>query len=137
MNRLRESRTKTNIGNSYKLESGVSNLTILVFGTLAAIVIFVGFRIIPFYYYYYELRGQIHSVSRVASEHSDKELRRRILAKIKELDIPANPDSLIINRYDNSIRVMLEYNEEFYLTYNGKDHTIKIFPFSIDMTTKY
>ncbi len=118
-------------------DRGVGKLTILVFGTIIAVTLYTAYRVVPFFYYFYEMQTQVHAVSRVASELTDDEIRKRLLERIKELGIPAKPEALVLNRYENKLRVMLKYEEEFFITYDGKDHTIRVFPFKIDVTTKY
>ncbi len=91
----------------------------------------------PFFYYYYEFKNHVDSTCKVAREYTDGEIRFKLTQRIKELGIPAAPEALVINRFENSIRVVLNYQEEFYIRFKGKDHIIHTFPFKIDETTKY
>ena len=118
-------------------ERGIGRLTFIVFGTLVAIIVYCGYRIVPFYYYYFEIRNQIISAATRAADLKDKEIRQRVAGHIRYLGIPADADSLVINRYSDTIRVVLSYEEEFYITFRGKDYTVHIFPFTIDETVHY
>lgn len=120
-----------------KVEAGLGKLTLLVFGTLIGVIVYCAAEILPFYYYYYELQNDIYSVSVVADQYTDDEVRQKILQRIKELEIPVEPESLIIERNTEDIRIAIKYEEEFYIKFKGKYHTIHIFPFKIDMVTRY
>ncbi len=119
------------------VEAGIGKLTLLVFGTIGAAVIYSAFKIIPFYYYFYELRNHAESIARVSDELTEEEIRTKMLTRMKELGIPANPEDLRVGRYMSQLEISLEYREEFYIRFKGKDHVLKVFPFKIDVRTNY
>ncbi len=118
-------------------EAGIGKLTLLVFGTAIGLVVYCGFKIIPFYYYFYELRNHAESLGRVSAELTDDEIRVRMLERMKQLGIPADPEALVVERYMSETRIELAYNEEFYINFRGKDHVLKVFPFKIEVRTNY
>lgn len=118
-------------------ETGIGKFTLLFFGTIFGVIFYSAFKIIPFYYYFYELRNHAESIARVSDELTDDEIRARMVQRMKELGIPADPESLVVERYMSQLRIELAYQEEFYITFKGKDHIIKAFPFKIDVRTKY
>jgi hypothetical protein len=118
-------------------ETGIGKLTLIFFGTIFGVIFYCAFKIIPFYYYFYELRNHAKSIALVSDELTDDEIRARIVQRMKELGIPAKPESLVVERYMSQLRIELVYQEEFYITFKGKDHVIKVFPFKIDVRTDY
>ncbi|OVE80327.1 hypothetical protein BVY02_00550 [bacterium J17] len=96
----------------FSSQAGMSQLgmlfTVLVFG----VATFLGYQILPFYYYSEELRGFMESQARNASGFSDDDIRKVLLAKIDELKIPIDDkDDLKINRINGHIVIDLEYEE--------------------------
>jgi len=115
----------------------MSKLTLVFFGTLTGVLVWAGYNIIPFYYYYYELQNQFDAAIRVASEYTDQEIRQKLMYHIKKMEIPAEDEDLKINRYDNRMQISLDYAEEFYVTWKEKDYTIHTFPFHAEVDRVY
>ena len=118
-------------------EKGIGALTLIVFGSFLIAFVYTFYSVAPFYYYYFEMRNHVKAAGLVAGELRDDQIRKRLLGYMKEFEIPASESDLVINRQDNSIRIVLEYKEEFYIRYKGKDYSIYIFPFLIDETIQY
>jgi hypothetical protein len=110
-------------------QCGASTLTTVVFGTLVAAVAFVAYNVLPFYYYYFDLKNQFKQVIKVASVDTDEEIRRKIMVFIKQYGVPIDPEDLRIERYDSTMKISLKYTEIFYVTFRGKDYTIHKFDF--------
>ena len=108
---------------------GISKITLLVFGILVSAVVYCAYNILPFYYYYYELINQFQSVVKVASTEDDAEIRRRLMYHIKKMELPMAPEDLIIEREDGEMRIRLQYEETFFITWQGKDYEVYTFPF--------
>jgi dihydroorotase len=123
--------------NMEKRERGVGYLTLAVFGTLIAAGIFCAYHIFPFYYYYFELQNQMDSLVRVASVHTDKELRDKLRAHLKRMEIPATIDDVKIRRFGSSISMTLEYEEDFYVEFRGQEYDIHTFQFRAHAEGEY
>ena len=117
--------------------SGASKLTLLIFGTIIAAVVYSAFQILPFYYSYFELLNQMEAHTRIASTESDEEIRKRLWYHIKKLEIPCDPEDLKITRADGKMKISMQYKEEYYLTWEGKDYTIHIFDFDATVERTY
>lgn len=117
------------MGRKSSQERGIGRLTLIVFGTLGAAVLFCAYQIMPFYYYYYELLNQMEAVIQVAGIESDKAIRTKLAYHMKKLQIPAEIDDLKITREGNRMRLSLKYEEVFYIRYRGKDYDLRVFPF--------
>lgn len=115
-------------------QRGAGRITTLVFGTLLFGTLYCAYQIIPFYYYYYELVNQFESHARVAQTFTDKEIRHKLWTLIKQMQIPARPEDLKIERNDGKINIRLRYQEKFYVSYGGQDYDLKTFDFDAHVT---
>lgn len=111
-------------------QKALGKLTLLVFGTLAFVLLYSAYHIMPFYYYYYELQNQFESHAKAAVIYTDKELRQKLLYQIKRMEIPASPQDLKIQRVGNKITISMPYSEVFYVSWGGKDYDIHTFHFN-------
>ncbi|MCC6955101.1 MAG: hypothetical protein IT290_13370 [Deltaproteobacteria bacterium] len=99
---------------------------ILVLGA----VTWLGYHVIPFFYYNQELVGYIESQARKSQVFSDEEIRRNILRKLKDLEIPfEDPDLLKINRFNGEMVIELEYSEVLFFDYAGYTKDLWVFDF--------
>lgn len=110
-------------------QSGVGKITLFVFGTILAVLVYCGYRILPFYYCYFEITNQFEQVIRVAGEYNDKEIREKLWYHIKKLELPVEPDDLKIQREAGVMKISMKYQEVFYITWDGKDYDIHKFDF--------
>lgn len=110
-------------------ERGASKLTLIVFGSILIAAIYCAWRIAPFYYYFYEMQNQMQAAIRVASIESDQEIRKKLVRQMKTLDLPADPEKLMISRDAGVMTIDLKYKEVFDIEFNGKVYTIHVFPF--------
>jgi hypothetical protein len=113
---------------------GASKLTLLVFGLILWALGYAAYHIVPFFYYYYDLKNQFKQVIKVAALESDEEIRRKLMTFIKQYQIPVDPEDLRIERLDDTMRISLKYQEIFYVTFREKDYTLHTFDF--DATTQ-
>ena len=117
-------------------QSGIGKITLLVFGLITAAVVYSGYCILPFFYSYYELQNQMDSVMRIGSTLSDAEIREKIWFHVAHLEIPVEPADLKVSREYGMLRVSLEYDEIFFITWQGKDHDLHTFHFHAYSETK-
>lgn len=120
-----------------KNRSGIGKLTILIFGTILFVVGWSAYHIMPFYYYFFELKNNMEQLAQMAGEFEDEEIRKKIKMKIKELEIPADPERLIVSRYDGIMKISLPYEEVLYFTWDGKDHDLYVFKFLAEAERRY
>ena len=117
------------VENKGRDERGVGSLTLLVFGLIFAAIVYVGFEVLPFFYYYYDLQNQMESMVRVASEENDETIRKRLLYYIHKYQMPVRDEQLRVYRSGGKIYLDLEYREVFYVSFKGKDYNLRVFPF--------
>lgn len=121
----------------HSAENGLSKWTVLFFGALTAAIVTAAYQIIPFYYYYYELLNQMSALARVASAHTDQEIRTKLNYHIKRMEIPLAIDEIEIARGVDRIQISAEYKEVFYLTFRDKEYDIHTFHFRAYVDEKY
>ena len=110
-------------------ELGASWLTISVFLVIIGSIVFCAYKIIPFYYYYFEMQNQMEQIIQIAGTETDQEIRKKLEYHMKSLQLPVKPDALKIAREGKTIKVSLHYTEVFYIHFNGKDYDLHEFKF--------
>lgn len=110
-------------------ERGIAKLTLIVFVPLIFVVLYAAYYITPFYYNYFELQNQMESLVRVASVYTDEELRRKLATQMKALEIPASVDDVRIDRFGNTMRISLQYEETFWIEWQGEEYEVHTFDF--------
>lgn len=113
-------------------QHGAGKLTLFVFGAIIAAVLYTAYHVLPFYYYYYELKNHMAEAIRVASVYTDEELRKKIAYQIKWMEIPADPAELEIVRMGGTMRISLSYDEVFYARWMGTDYELHTFHFEAE-----
>lgn len=122
---------------AYHAERGASTLTTIIFGAIFIAIVYSGYKIIPFFYCYFELENQMYAVARIASTATDTEIRKKLIYHIKKLEIPVDPEKLNINRDGETITISLPYEEIFYISMGEKDYDIHTFKFIARVSEKY
>ena len=110
-------------------QRGLGALGNVVLLTFLSLFIYSAYRVLPFYYYYFELRNQMAAITANATGVGDVEIRKRVAKVVEELGIPAAGDEVVIERLPNAVRVKLTYEELFYVEFFGRSYDIWRFPF--------
>jgi hypothetical protein len=110
-------------------ERGLSNLTLLIFVPLALALGFIAYEVTPFYYNFFELENQMHSLIKVAEVHTDEELRRKLKTHMKRMDLPIGAEDVEMRRFGNSMKMWVSYEETLFFTWSGEDHELYTFEF--------
>ncbi len=122
---------------NYSACTGLSKLTVTIFASLIALVVYCTYQILPFFYYYYELENQVLSITKVASTISDREIRRRLMYHINKMGIPLDAEEIQISRQNNRIKISMEYTEVFAVEWDGEEREIHSFDFEIYVDEMY
>lgn len=110
-------------------EKGAGYLTLIVFGAFLIAAVYSALKIIPFFYYYYELQNHMEALIRVAQDETDQSIRKKLLYYIRKAEIPAREKDLLIMRGEKTMKIRLPYKEVFYVPWRGKDYVIYTFEF--------
>jgi hypothetical protein len=90
---------------------GMSRLTTLFWLLVFVAAMYACFHVIPFYFYAEEIGGLMQSQAEKAQIFTDAEIRKTIMTRIRELDLPIDDDMLSINRFQGMIAIEAEYTE--------------------------
>lgn len=96
---------------------------------LLAILLFVGYKVVPFYYYYFDIKSNCAQVLQNADVRSDEELRREWLEVIRSHGIEKEPRDIGIQRIGGRIKMWLNYQEELDVSLLGHHVTLYTFDF--------
>jgi hypothetical protein len=101
-------------------------VTWLVVGAMVAL----GYKVVPFYYYYYDLRAACELVIRNAAVESDEEIRRNLLPAIQRVGIDKGPSDIGIHRLGGRIRIWVSYEELLEISIGGQRIPVHRFRFT-------
>lgn len=110
-------------------DEGASKLTWFVFLSIFGALFFCAYKIIPFYYYFFEMQNQMEQVIKLASTENDQVIRKKLEYHIKSNELPVKLEDLKIAREGQTIKVSLDYSEIFYISFRGKDYDLHEFKF--------
>ena len=100
------------------------------FVVLLAVVGWLGYKLVPLYYYYLDLRNQCAQVIKEqAAVASDEEIRRVVGRVIKRHGIPAEERDVVIERRDADMKIELPYREKLELSVMG--YTVTLWQFDL------
>jgi hypothetical protein len=113
----------------YSNQYGIGKLTLIVCGLVLVVSVFVASRVLPFYYYYYEIESHMHSLINVAGSNSDDEIKDKLMYHIKKMEIPVTREEIEIVRTPGTISIAFEYEEVFDIEWKDEIYEIHVFPF--------
>lgn len=93
-------------------------------------VLFLGYKVIPFYYYYFDIKSNCSQVLRNAVVKSDEELRRDLREIVARDGISVEGRDIGIQRVGSRIKIWLHYQEHLEVTLMGKTLTLYTFDFT-------
>ena len=94
------------------------------------LVLFVSYKVVPFYYYYFDIQSNCAQVLRNAAVESDEELRRDLLEVVRRNGIEKEARDIGIQRIGGRIKIWLNYQEELEVSLMGKSFTLYRFDFT-------
>ncbi|MEY4667406.1 MAG: hypothetical protein RL518_105 [Pseudomonadota bacterium] len=97
---------------------------------VTALLLFVGYKVVPFYYYYFDIKSNCAQVLRNAAVRSDEELRREWLDVIRGHGIDKEPRDIGIQRIGGRVKMWLNYQEPLDVSLMGQSFTLYTFDFT-------
>lgn len=116
---------------SRRFQSGMGKLGFFFFASIVGGFVYVGYKVLPFYYDYYEILGLMEEQASKSGVLSDLEMRNTILARIRKLGIPiGHEDNLRIQRVGSHTRIEFRYKEVLDVDFgNGRYYKLWVFDF--------
>lgn len=112
-------------------QRGMSRLGLLFMLLLLTAGLYSAFQLIPIFYNYQEIEGFMEAQAKVASMRTDAKIRRFLVKKIRELDLPVeSEEALKIARFNGKIIIELEYEEVFFVEW-GEDFYYELWVFHL------
>ena len=94
-------------------ERGEGKVGLLIAIAVVAVGIFLGMKFIPVRVAAYELRDFVEEECRFAAvRKGDDEVRKRIMNKAEELDIPLEPKNLVLRRTRSEMIITASYTKD-------------------------
>ena len=112
------------------VNKGYTRPIIIMLSIIAFLIILILYKIIPLYYYYFEIKNQMITLSKDAALKTDLEIKEKLHEQIKYLQIPATKDDIAIQRSGAKIKITIKYKEVIYFTINNKDYDLFVLNFS-------
>jgi hypothetical protein len=97
---------------------------------LIVLTLFLGYKVVPFYYYYFDIKSNCAQVLRNAEVHSDEELRREWLEVIRGHGIEKESRDIGIQRIGGQVKMWLNYQESLEVSLLGRSVTLYTFDFT-------
>jgi hypothetical protein len=97
---------------------------------IVILVIFLGYKVVPFYYYYFDIQSNCAQVVRNAAVQSDEELRRNLLEVVRRNGIEKEARDIGIQRIGGRIKIWLNYQEDLDISLMGRSFTLYRFDFT-------
>lgn len=94
------------------------------------VALLLGYKVLPFYYYYFDIKSNCSQVLRNAAVESDEELRRDLLEVAERHGIEATARDIGIQRVGSRIKIWLNYKERLEVSFKGMTVTLYTFDFT-------
>jgi hypothetical protein len=94
------------------------------------LLIFLGYKVVPFYYYYFDLKRNCGQLLKNAAVESDEELRRDLVEVAQRHGVEVTPRDIGIQRVGSRIKIWLHYQEHLDVTFKGMTFTLYTFDFT-------
>jgi hypothetical protein len=119
------------------LEAGRS-LWVAGIGALASLAAgYAVYVVVPFYYYYFDLKNQMQRAVSVAAVETDEEIRRSLMAVVKRHGISCGDRDLQVSRQNDTIEMSLSYSEGVKVSMFGREATLWTLNFDASTRGRY
>ena len=117
-------------------ESGRGKVATVIVSALIVVVGFVGYNVVPFYYYYFELTNQLRALISTADRNNDAAIRARVMRIVRELEIPADDTTSIASgsgrrlpgHSSTAAEIFFSYGDRYALPESVKSDRSPTFP---------
>jgi len=106
------------------VEQGKGLLVTAVAVAVSLVAGFLAYRLVPLYYYYFDLQNHMRRAIASAAVETDEEIRRSLMSVIRRHGISCGERDLQVNREGDTIGVALRYSEGLRVALFGKEITL-------------
>jgi len=110
-------------------EGGRSAVVTGVGVVLTLIVGFMVYRLVPLYYYYFDLQNHMRRAITAAAVETDEEIRRSLMSVIRRHGITCGDRDLQVAREGDTMKLSLHYTEGLGVSLFGREVTLKTIDF--------
>lgn len=95
------------------------------------------YAVVPFYYYYFDLKNHMRRAISVAAVESDEEIRRSLMAVVRRHGISCGDRDLQVSRQGDTIELGLSYTEGVKVAMFGREATLWTLAFDASAKGRY
>lgn len=107
-------------------------------GALASLAAgYAVYAVVPFYYYYFDLKNQMQRAISFAAVETDEEIRRSLMAVAKRHGISCGERDLQVSRQDDTMEMSLRYSEGVKVSMLGREATLWTLNFDASARGRY
>jgi hypothetical protein len=94
-----------------RAERGAVTLKTVVLVALAALAIYLAFKLVPPYVSEYQLQDKMQELARfgIVNRYSDEQIRDNVFKVAQDLDLPAKREDIKVTVTQSIVRISLEY----------------------------
>jgi cell division protein FtsL len=94
-----------------RAERGAVTLKTVVLVALAALAIYLAFKLVPPYVSEYQLQDKMQELARfgIVNHYSDEQIRDNVFKVAQDLDLPAKREDIKVTVTQSIVRISLEY----------------------------
>ncbi len=110
-------------------ERGMANIRLVLTILFIALMIFAGVKLLPPYFYDYELQQDLESIARLATYAQNRsvgDIKGDVVQKAKEDDVSITPDDVEVQRTASGVNIEVKYS--VMISVFGKAHELKFNP---------
>jgi hypothetical protein len=88
-------------------EQGASKFKVYLFFLFLFLVIHIGFKVVPMYMHYEEMKDEMRTKAGLAQVLKDDQILLDLVRKAKELDLPLTAESFVLQRDEDGRRMKI------------------------------
>jgi hypothetical protein len=100
------------------------------------LVFAIAYQVVPWYYYYFNLRNQMATIIKNGAIESDEELKVKLAAMVAEVGIKSRSRDFVIERSSDAIRARLRYTERCAVSLMGRRIELFSMDFNLSANSK-
>ncbi|HMO02727.1 MAG TPA: hypothetical protein PKD37_07045 [Oligoflexia bacterium] len=108
---------------------GLGSLATFILFVVVGSCVYLGYKIIPIFYNYYELQNQMDQMVRTADVLSNNEILTRIKKIVQEYNIPVKEENITVDRSHDRIILKAAWSDDLAISWKDKEYLLQTFYF--------